>query len=68
MIPHQEVLYVYEVQKMIAPSSKQADLALLCWVDICRAAAYTPPDQDIPLRAAAVELAYNLKVGQTRVR
>lgn len=47
---------------MMSPSSKVADVGLLCYVDICRAAAYTPPESDIPLRSAAVEVADLIKV------
>lgn len=50
-------------QMMASQTPKVSDVAMVCYLDLCKAAAYVPPTiTDSALRALAPEMADELKV------
>ncbi|KIL70462.1 hypothetical protein M378DRAFT_1044573 [Amanita muscaria Koide BX008] len=47
--------------KHIGSPSRLAEISLVCGVDVCRAATYIPPGDDVPLRLLAYDIAHEIK-------
>lgn len=58
----QELLFVEQLTKNMNPMSRFADVAMVCCIDLCRAAARTRPEGDTALRSFAPEVADEIKV------
>jgi hypothetical protein len=60
----QEYRIVEDVIKHANTTSKLSDVALICTLDICRAAIHVPPEGEVPLRLIGNEIAHEIKVTQ----
>ena len=52
---------IESILKNIRNYSQDSEVALVCAVDICRAAAYVDPEGDVPLRKLASDIAREIK-------
>jgi neurofibromin 1 len=58
----QELKFGEDVLKHATGNSKLSDVALVCLLDMCRAATYVKPDGEVPLRMIAFDIAHEIKV------
>ncbi|GLB34218.1 putative GTPase-activator protein for Ras-like GTPases [Lyophyllum shimeji] len=56
-----EMKFGETVVKHATGNTKLSDMALVCLVDICRAATYANPDTETPLRMVAFDVAHEIK-------
>ncbi|KAH8118768.1 hypothetical protein DFH11DRAFT_1839273 [Phellopilus nigrolimitatus] len=61
MTNKKELVFLDKLNKNLTASSKMTDSAMLCFVDILRAAMYIPPDHDVVVRSFAPDIADELK-------
>jgi hypothetical protein len=54
--------FAEEMMRHAKSQSKLADVSLICALDICRAATYVDPEQEVSLRLMANDIAYEIKV------
>lgn len=52
--------------KHLGSLTKHAETALVCAVDICRAAMYVCPEDEVPLRVLAYDVVHEIKVSAVR--
>ncbi|KAG9027475.1 Ras GTPase activating protein ira2 [Tulasnella sp. JGI-2019a] len=58
----QQINFLETLVKSLGSSTKTSEISMVCLIDLCKAAAYLPPDYDqTPLRALAPELADDLR-------
>jgi hypothetical protein len=61
-----EYRIVEEVIRYANTPSRLSDTALICTLDICRAAALVPPEGELPLRLIGNEIAHEIKVSESQ--
>lgn len=50
-----------DVLKHVGSGSKLSEVALVCLLDICRAATYVAPEGEVPLRMIALDVAHEIR-------
>ena len=50
-----------DVSKHVGSGSKLSEVALVCLLDICRAATYVSPEGEVPLRMIALDVAHQIR-------
>ena len=50
-----------DVLKHATGTSKLSEVALVCLLDVCRAATYVKAEGEVPLRMAAFDIAHDIK-------
>ena len=64
---YQEFRFSENILRHLNSHSKFSEVALACAVDMCRAAAYISPEDDVPLRLVAPDIAQEIKVSRESV-
>ena len=64
---YQELRFSENTLRHLNSHSKFSEVALACAVDMCRAAAYIDPEDDVPLRLVAPDIAHEIKVSHERL-
>lgn len=50
-----------DVLKYVGRGTKLSEVALVCLLDICRAATYVTPEGEVPLRMIALDVAHEIR-------
>lgn len=65
--PRQDLKFAEEVIKHANTTSKLAEVALVCALDMCRAATHVHLEGDVPLRLIAFDIAHEIRASDTFV-
>lgn len=62
LTPSKELKFGEDLLKHATGNSKLSEVALVCLLDMCRAATHVKPEDEVPLRMIAFDIAHEIKV------